>query len=64
VPQSWKVLYRDGELWKEVVNAKADAIAKDKFNRMSFDAVETTGLRLEVQLRPDFSGGILEWKVE
>jgi hypothetical protein len=31
---------------------------------MSFDAVETTGLRLEVQLRPDFSGGILEWKVE
>jgi len=45
-------------------HAKADAIAKDRFNRMTFVAVESTGLRLEVQLKPDFSGGILEWKVE
>jgi hypothetical protein len=28
------------------------------------DAVETTAVRLEVRLRPGFSGGILEWRVE
>jgi len=64
VPASWKVLYRDGDQWKDVANAKAGAIALDRFNSMTFDAVETARLRLEVQLRADFSGGILEWKVE
>jgi len=64
VPASWKVLYREGDQWKDVANAKVGAVAKDRFNTMTFDAVETPSLRLEVQLRPDFSGGILEWKVE
>ena len=36
----------------------------DGWNRVEFPAVETTQLRIEVQLQPDFSGGILEWKVE
>ena len=64
VPASWKVLYRDGDQWKDLANAKAGAVVADRFNDMTFDPVETTGLRLEVQLRADFSGGILEWKVE
>jgi hypothetical protein len=64
VPASWQVTYRDGDQWKEVANPKADSVAADKFNKMAFDAVETTGLRVEVQLKPDFSGGILEWKVD
>ena len=62
VPASWKLLFRDGEAWKEVANAKLDPVAKDKFNQAAFDAVETTALRLEVQLQRIFSGGILEWK--
>jgi hypothetical protein len=37
---------------------------KDKFNRVTFDAVETTAIRLEVRLSEGFSGGILEWRVE
>ena len=38
----------------------------DKYNRTTFDPVQTTGLRIEVQLAPDgpWSSGILEWKVE
>ena len=39
-------------------------MAKDKFNQATFDPVETTALRLEVQLLPDVSGGILEWQVK
>ena len=38
--------------------------ALDKFNRTTFTPVETTGLRIEVQLQPKFSGGILKWRVE
>jgi flagellar motor protein MotB len=63
VPQAWRVLYRQGNEWREVANPKASPIGKDKFNQMAFDAVETTALRLEVDLKPQFSGGILEWTV-
>ena len=36
--------------------------AKDTFNKVRFTPVLTDGLRLEVELQPEFSGGILEWK--
>jgi hypothetical protein len=64
VPGAWKIRFRDGGQWKEVVNAKQEPVAKDKFNQATFDPVETTALRLEVQLLPDVSGGILEWQVK
>lgn len=63
LPQSWKVLYLDGDQWKEVSNFRASPISRDKFNQASFDPVQTRALRLEVQLQPGFSGGILEWTV-
>lgn len=64
LPASWKILYRDGDQWREVANAKMPPIASNEFNHATFDTVQTTALRLEVQLRPDFSGGILEWQVK
>jgi hypothetical protein len=38
-------------------------VKPDTYNRVNFKPVRTPALRLEVQLQPDFSGGILEWKV-
>ena len=64
VPGAWKILYLEGGQWKEVANAKLEPVAKDKFNQAIFDAVDTTAVRLEVQLQPDVSGGILEWRVK
>jgi hypothetical protein len=64
IPASWKLLYRAGDTWKEVPNASGFGTVKDQFNRTTFDPVTTNGLRLEVQLKPGFSGGILEWKIE
>lgn len=64
VPQSWKLLYRHGDQWKEVAGASAYGTQQDQFNRTTFDPVETTGLRIEAQLAPSWSGGILEWKIE
>jgi hypothetical protein len=61
VPRSWKLLYKDGNQWKEVPNAGGYGVEKDKFNKVSFEPVQTAAMRLEVQLQPDFSGGILEW---
>ncbi|MFA4029217.1 MAG: hypothetical protein GDYSWBUE_002026 [Candidatus Fervidibacterota bacterium] len=62
VPQSWKVLWWDGEKWREVQNPSGYGVEKDKFNRVKFDPVVTTKLRLEIHLREGFSTGILEWR--
>jgi len=64
VPQSWKLFYRVGEAWKPVENASELGMKLDTFNRVTFKPVECNGLKIEVQLQPEFSGGILEWKVE
>lgn len=64
VPQSWRLLYRQGQEWIPVRGAGAFGTAIDQFNQVRFTPVETTALRLEVQLQPEWSGGVLEWKVE
>jgi hypothetical protein len=38
--------------------------ARDQYNRLESPPVENDALRIEVQLQPELSGGILEWKVE
>ena len=65
VPASWKLLYREGKAWKPVTLAEGSAYgtAKDALNKVTFAPVTTTEVRLEVTLRPDVSGGILEWRV-
>jgi uncharacterized protein len=64
VPHSWRVLYRaDGE-WKPVTGASFPGTAMDCFNRITFDPIQTKALRLEVQLQAEWSGGILEWRVQ
>ena len=63
-PQSWRLLHKSGDAWKPVDGASAYGTAIDKYNRVTFAPVETKALRIEVQLKPEWSGGILEWKVE
>ncbi|MCA9172469.1 MAG: glycoside hydrolase family 127 protein, partial [Planctomycetales bacterium] len=65
VPQHWRLLYRDGETWKVVTTTRPAAytVVRDKLNTVEFDEVTTDALRLEVQLQPDASSGILEWQI-
>lgn len=63
-PGSWRLLYRSGDDWKPVTGAASYGVEMDQLNRVTFDPVETGALRIEVQLQPDWSGGILEWKVQ
>ncbi len=63
-PKSWRVLYRENGEWKPVAHASGYGIEKDHYNRATFDAVETDGLRLDVEMPEKFSSGLLQWKVE
>jgi hypothetical protein len=63
VPASWKLLYRSNGTWVPVEATSAFTTNKDAWNRVTFPAIETIALRLEVELQPGFSGGILEWAV-
>ncbi|MCX7046572.1 MAG: hypothetical protein NTX50_13940, partial [Candidatus Sumerlaeota bacterium] len=63
-PQSWRLLYKDGADWKPVAGASEYAVKLNQYNRGAFTPIETTALRIEAQLSPNFSGGILEWRVE
>ena len=64
VPASWRLMYKDGDAWKPVENAESYGVERDRFNRVSFKPVSTTGLRLEITMQPNWSAGIQEWKVK
>jgi hypothetical protein len=62
-PQSWTLHVKEGETWKPVESASGFGTKLHTFNHVTFQAVQTQGLRLEAQLQPGYSAGILEWKV-
>lgn len=64
IPKSWRLLYLEDARWKVVPDANSAAAARDEWNQMRFQPVKTTALRIEVELQPGFSGGILEWRVK
>ncbi len=63
VPQAWWVEYLAGTNWVQVSGAGSYGVARNQFNTASFTPVQTTAVRLHVQLQSGFSGGILEWQV-
>lgn len=64
VPQSWQLFYKDDTQWKPVAGKPEYGSNIDQHNSVKFTPVTTTGLRIEAQLQPEWSGGILEWRVE
>ncbi|MBN1124917.1 MAG: glycoside hydrolase family 127 protein [Sedimentisphaerales bacterium] len=64
IPASWRLLHKVGDDWKPVTGASTYSVEKDRFNKVAFDPVKTEALRVEVQLRPNVSGGILEMRVK
>jgi hypothetical protein len=64
VPASWQLLYKMGDTWKPVANTGPYGVEKDQYNRVRFQPVRATALKLEIQLPEKFSAGIHEWKVK
>jgi uncharacterized protein len=63
VPDSWRLLYRDGTEWKAVDTRDGFGVARDAWNRVTFTPVTTSALRLEIAMQPGFSAGLQEWRV-
>ena len=63
VPQSWKLLWRRARKWVPVEGASSYGTKADSYNRVEFTPVEALGFRIEAQLQPGVSAGILEWKI-
>jgi DUF1680 family protein len=65
VPAEWHLLYKEGKDYKPVKLAEGSTYgtALDEFNKVTFERVTTTELKLEVKLKPNFSGGVLKWVV-
>jgi len=64
VPKTCRVQHWDGHSWQDVAPDCGCGVARDQFNVLQFNPVKTTRLRLLVQLQPEFSAGILEWRVK
>ncbi len=64
IPADWKAFYRMNNQWVEVRKHGDYPLLKDALNTIEIVPVKTSAMRLEIKLQNDFSGGILEWKLE
>jgi hypothetical protein len=63
VPRSWKVQCNQGGNLKPVEAASGYETKANTYNHAAFTPTEALGLRIEAQLQPDFSGGILSLNI-
>src|SRR4051794_21915930 len=63
VPESYRILYWDGNDFVPVNQPEGLGVAADTFNATTFTPVKTDKLRIEVTLKKDQPAGILEWRV-
>jgi DUF1680 family protein len=65
VPKSWKIYYKDAQgNWVEVPNPTKYGTEPGIGNKVEFDPVKTTALKLEVILPEKHAAGIYEWDVK
>jgi len=63
LPKACRLLYWDSKRFVPVPKASGLGVEKDKFNTTTFDEVNTSKLRLEIDGDGNSSTGILEWRV-
>jgi uncharacterized protein len=63
LPDAYRIMYWDGDAFREVSNADGLALVNGEFNETTFDVVETTRLRIEAEGGDLFPGTLLEWVV-
>ncbi|MCX2476267.1 glycoside hydrolase family 127 protein [Pedobacter sp. MC2016-05] len=64
IPASYKLFYKNGDQWIPVEMISPLEISKDKFNIAKFKPVNTTALRMEIQLPAEHAAGVHEWAVK
>jgi len=63
LPQAYRVSYWDGTDFVPVNNPKGLGFTVAEYNPTTFDEVETTRLRLEIEATQQLRSALLEWKV-
>ncbi len=64
VPKSWRLYYKnDSGNWQPVTGADNYGVATGTGNTVNFDPMETTAVKLEVELPDDNTTGIFEWQL-
>ncbi|MCJ7448415.1 MAG: glycoside hydrolase family 127 protein [Bacteroidales bacterium] len=63
LPHAYRIKYWNGNDFIPVKNASGLGLENNKYNRTTFDQVQTTRLRLEIDSVDRFLGTILEWIV-
>jgi len=61
-PESWRLLYKEGNQWREVKNPSTYGIEIDQYNKVTFDPVTTTELKIVAQLQRPKSDMVSEEK--
>lgn len=51
LPAGWRLVYKEGNEWRPVVTAESYGVAGDRYNRISFQPVTTSALRIEIRLQ-------------
>ena len=66
VPAAWKLTYYDARLAKRLDVEAQDAYALDKDRDVvvNFKEIEASTIRINAQLKPGYSSGILRWVVK
>lgn len=64
VPAAWRLLWWDLGTWRPVEGATGFGVDRDRFNTVSFTPVKSRLFRVEADLQPTYSGGILELRLE
>lgn len=64
IPESWKILYKQGSEWKPISQLDEYKTTKDGWDNISFKPLKTSALRLEIQLQKEYSSGVHEWTVK
>lgn len=63
-PKSWRLTYKAGQNWVPAAGASAYGTPQNTYNAATFTPVTASAFRIEVQLQPSYSGGILRWRLE
>jgi DUF1680 family protein len=63
LPRSWKVMYQDGDEWREVETDDKYTLRTDLPNEVRFSPIKTRALRLEIDSAPSPSA-IQEWSID
>jgi hypothetical protein len=64
VPDSWEILYLDGNVWQPVNTDMLYKVTKNAWDSVVFKPVKASALKIKVKLNKNFSSGIYEWVVE